>query len=124
MSHVTSVETVNAAVRKRTVPSTMWPIHDLVVTEFMAWILPTHMKSHLIRFAVGLGALWLCLKQAETSLANTTFFVGLWKPRRRDVCRVDLLVSPFSTICTGQTMDESSSSCHKPIGNACPASSF
>ena len=54
----------------------MWPIHDLVVTEFMAWILPTHMKSHLIRFAVGLGALWLCLKQAETSLANATFLLA------------------------------------------------
>lgn len=74
----------------RNCSSTAWPIHDLVVTELLAWILPTHMQSHLIRFVVVLiilwcGSLWLLLqrflpqlKQAEELwlLVPYSFLIG------------------------------------------------
>jgi hypothetical protein len=50
----------------------VWPVHDLVATELLMWLLPTHMLTHLIKFVVGLlvwlgGFLWCTMThQAAT----------------------------------------------------------
>jgi len=35
----------------------VWPIHDLILNDILLWLLPTHRRTHLIRFGVVLGAL-------------------------------------------------------------------
>jgi hypothetical protein len=75
----------------------LWPIHDLVVTDLLVWILPTHKWTHIVRFVTVLGlivgggarlSLWILLleeKEAERITTTISFESRRWKSVEADV---------------------------------------